>query len=39
MNDLIRFKLKEFVKLQINIKKDDLNYKYKRRKIYNFGKY
>ena len=38
MNDLIRAKLKEIIKLQDVIKKD-LNYKSKRRKSYNFGKY
>ena len=32
MNDLIRAKLKEIVKLQDIIKKDDLNYKSKRGK-------
>ena len=39
MNDLIRVKLKEIVKLQDIIKKDDLNYKSKHRKPDNFGKY
>ena len=39
MNDLIRTKLKEIVKLQDIIKKDYLNYKLKRGKTYNFGKY
>ena len=39
MNDLIPVKLKEIVKLQDIIKKDDLNYKPKRRKAYSFGKY
>ena len=39
MNDLIRVKLKKTVKLQDVIKKDDLNYKSKRGKTYNFGKY
>ena len=39
MNDLIRTKLKEIVKLQDVIKKNDLNYKSKRGKTYNFGKY
>ena len=38
MNDLIRVKLKGIVKLQ-DIKKDDLNYKSKGGKTYNFGKY
>ena len=38
MNDLIRAKLKEIIKLQDIIKKD-LNYKSKRGKSYNFGKY
>ena len=39
MSDLIPVKLKEIVKLQDIIKKDDLNYKPKRRKAYSFGKY
>ena len=39
MNDLIRAKLKEIVKLQDIIKKDDINYKSKRGKTCNFGKY
>ena len=39
MNDLIRTNLKEIVKLQDTTKKDNLNYKSKRRKAYNFGKY
>ena len=39
MNDLIRTKLKEIVKLQDIIKKDYLNYKLKCGKTYNFGKY
>ena len=39
MNNLIRYKLKEIVKLQNIIKKDDLIYKLKRRKTHNFGKY
>ena len=39
MNDLICVKLKEIVKLQDIIKKDDLNYKSKRGKTYNFGKH
>ena len=39
MNDLIRAKLKEIFELQDIIKKDDLNYKLKRRKTYNFSKY
>ena len=39
MNDLIRAKLKEIVELQDIIKKDDLNYKSKRRKTYSFSKY
>ena len=38
MNDLIRVKLKKIVKLK-DIKKDDLNYKSKRGKTYNFDKY
>ena len=39
MNDLIRAKLEEIVNLQDIIKKDNLNYKSKRGKTYNFGKY
>ena len=39
MNDLIRVKLKEIVNFQYIIKKDDLNYKSKRGKTYNFSKY
>ena len=39
MNDLIHAKLKETVKLQDIIKKDDLNHKSKRGKIYSFGIY
>ena len=39
MNGLICAKLKEIVELQLIIKKDDLNYKSKRGKIYNFSKY
>ena len=39
MNDLIHAKLKEIVKLQDIIKKDDLNYESKPGKTYNFGKY
>ena len=39
MNYLIRAKLKEIVELQDIIKKDDLNYKSKCRKTYNFSKY
>ena len=39
MNDLIRVNLKEVFKLQDNINKGDLNYKWKRRKTYNLGKY
>ena len=39
MNNLIRAKLREIVKLQDIIKKFDLNYKSKRGKTYNFGKY
>ena len=39
MNDLIRLKLKEIVKLQDIIKKDELDYKSKRGKTYNIGKY
>ena len=39
MNNLICPNLKEIVKLRDVIKKDDLNYKSKGRKTYNFGKY
>ena len=39
MNGLIRTNLKEIVKLQDTTKKDNLNYKSKHRKAYNFGKY
>ena len=39
MNDLILAKSKEIVVTQDIIKKDDLNYKWKRRKTYNFNKY
>ena len=39
MNDLIRDKLKQIVELQDIIKKDDLNYKSKSLKTYNFNKY
>ena len=39
MNDLIRVKLEEIVNFQYIIKKDDLNYKSKRGKTYNFSKY
>ena len=36
MNDLIRTKLKKIFNLQEIIKTDELNYKSKRRKVYNF---
>ena len=39
MNALICVKLKEVVNLQHIITKDYLNYKSKRGKTYNFGKY
>ena len=39
MNDLIRAKLKEIIHLQDSIKTDELYYKSKRRKVYNFSKY
>ena len=39
MNDFIRDKLKEIVKLEHIIKKDDLTCKSKCGKTYNFGKY
>ena len=38
MNDLIRTKLKEIVNLE-DIETDQLNYKSKRRKLYNFSEY
>ena len=38
MNDLIRAKLREIVELRDIIKKDDLNYKSKGGKTYNFSK-
>ena len=39
LNDLIINKLKDTIKLQELIKTDDLYYKSKDRKIYNFTKY
>ena len=39
MNDLIRVKLKEVINLQDIIRTDELNYKSKRRKVYNFTEY
>ena len=39
MNDLIRVKLKEIVKLKDIIKTDNLRYKSKSRKVYNFSEY
>ena len=39
LNDLIINKLKDTIKLQELIKTDDLYYKSKHRKIYNFTKY
>ena len=39
LNDLIINKLKDTIKLQELIKTDDLYYKSKDRKIYNFAKY
>ena len=39
MNYLLDVKLKEIVNFQDIIKKDDLNYKSKHGKTYNFGKY
>ena len=39
MNGLIRAELKRIIELQDIIKKDDLNYKSKRGKTYNFSKY
>ena len=39
INNLIRTKLKKIVELQDIIKKEDLNYKSKRIKNYNFSKY
>ena len=38
MNDLVRVKLKEIVHLQDIIETDELHYKSKRRKVYNFNK-
>ena len=39
LNNLINDKSKEIIRLQDIIKPDELYYKSKRRKIYNFGKY
>ena len=39
MNNLIRDKLKEIVNLQDIINTDELRYKSKRRKVYNFNEY
>ena len=39
MNNLVRATLKEIVNLQDIIKKDGLNYKSKRKKVYNFSQY
>ena len=39
MNNLNRAKLKEIANLGDIIKKEDLNYKSKREKTYNFSKY
>ena len=39
MNDLLRAKLKEIVNLQDIIKTNELHFKWKRRKDYNFSKY
>ena len=39
MNDLSRDKLKEIVNLQGIIKTDELHYKSKRRKVYDFSEY
>ena len=39
MNGLIRAELKRIIELQEIIIKDDLNYKSKRGKTYNFSKY
>ena len=39
MNDLVRDKLKEIADLQDIIKTDELHYKSKRRKVYNFNEY
>ena len=39
MNDLFRDKLKESIELKDFIKKDDLNYIFKRGKTYKFSKY
>ena len=37
MNDLVRAKLKEIINFRDIIKKDELNYKSKRRKVCNFS--
>ena len=39
MNDLILVKLKEIVNFQDIIKTDDLHFKSRRGKTYNFGEY
>ena len=39
MTDLIRAKLKEIVNLKDIIKTDKLNYKSKRKKVYNFSEF
>ena len=39
LNDLTTYKLKEIIQLQNIIKSNNLNYKSKRRKIYNVNKY
>ena len=37
MNDLVRAKLKEIINFRDIFKKDELNYKSKRRKVCNFS--
>ena len=39
MNDLIRDELKEIVNLQFIMKTDNLRYKSKSKKVYNFSEY
>ena len=39
MNDLVLYKLKEIIKLPDIIKTDELRYRSKRRKVYNFSEY
>ena len=39
MNDLIHDELKEIVNLQVIMKTDNLRYKSKSKKVYNFSEY